>query len=134
MKNFKYCIWLTPYDDNDEWYSYTNGFEPHITIFYYLDKQEAYKKIKLIHDYDINLTITDELIKLSEEGFNSLYYKVSINKDLDWWPENAHISFRYKYDDITEKEIDELKNKIKKKTARFSKIKIKKCDGHFSYW
>ena len=44
MKNFGYCIWLTPDSEEDEWYSYTNGFEPHITILKYLNEEEAKKR------------------------------------------------------------------------------------------
>ena len=134
MMNFNYCIWLTPFDNKDEWYSYTNGCEPHITIFYYLEEHEVADKLKLIHDSDINVSLTGDLIHSSDRGFHSLYYNVNATKNLDWWPNNAHISFHYKYADITKKEMDALTNKIKKKSTRFSNIKIKKCDGHFLEW
>ena len=39
-----------------------------------------------------------------ENGFNALYYLIEYsNKNKDekplWWPDNAHISIRYKYDE-----------------------------------
>ena len=134
MKDFKYCIWLTLLDTNDEWYSYTNGFEPHITIFSCLDKQEVSDKLKLIQERELNVSLTGDLIYFSDKNFNSLYYKVTITEKLDWWPSNAHVSFYYKYDDITQEEINILTNKIKKTQTKFAKIKVKKCSGHFLQW
>ena len=134
MGSFKYCIWLTPVDNNDEWYSYTNGCEPHITIFNYLEEHEVADKLKLIHDSDVNVSLTGDLINSTQRGFHALYYKVNIAEKPDWWPNNAHVSFYYKYADIAKEEMDALTQKIIKKSTRFSTIKIKKCDGHFLEW
>ena len=134
MKNFGYCIWLTPDSEEDEWYSYTNGFEPHITILKYLNEEEAKKRKELINDINMEITLVGELIECVEEDFNSLYYNVISNKKVEWWPEDAHVSFNYSYKSISKKEQDEIKEKIKKRTTKFSKIKVKKCDGDYSLW
>jgi len=136
MRDFNYCIWLTPHDTNDEWYSYTNGFEPHITIFSGLKEHEVSDKLASIRDYDLQVSLEDAFIHSSEKGFHALY--CNINTDGDdrpgWWPSNAHVSFIYKYDDITNEEMDALAHKIKKTNTRFSNLKIKKCTGHFLQW
>jgi hypothetical protein len=134
MGNFKYCIWLTPSDGEDEWYSYTNGCEPHITIFYHLEEDEAIEKLKLINNCDIEVSLGDEQVHSSDNGFHSLYYHAYPIEKPDWWPNNAHVSFYYKYADIDKEEMDALTQKIIKKNSRFSTIKIKKCNGHFLEW
>ena len=70
----------------------------------------------------------------NEKDFKSLYYNVTSTNTPSWWPDNAHTSFYYKYNEITKEEIDSLSNKIIKKSTLFSNIKVKKCTGHFLQW
>ena len=110
--NFKYCIWLTPHETDDEWYSYTNGFEPHVTIFSHLDEHEVSDKLKLIHNCDLTVQLVGELIYTALHGFNVLYHNINISEMLDWWPNNAHVSFYYKYADIAKEEMDALTKSV----------------------
>ena len=134
MSGFKYCIWLTPSDRNDEWYSYTNGFEPHVTLFHHLDEHEAADKLEQIRECDVDVSLTGDPAYSSEDGFHSIYYRVQSTEQPEWWPNGAHVSFYYKYTEVTKQEIDALTRKIKKRRTRFSTIKMKRCEGHFLQW
>ena len=134
MKDFKYCIWLTPIDSNDIWYTYTNGFEPHVTICCNLDENSISDKIDTINDYQVDITLEDEIIESCENGFYALYFKIKDNHKKKWFPKDAHVSFLYKYSPITELEKENLIKKITTKTTKFGILKVKKCTGHFKEW
>ena len=134
MKDFKYCIWLTPINRDDIWYTYTNGFEPHLTICYNLDESEIADKIDMINDYQIELTLEDEIVESHEDGFYALYFKVKNTNLKDWLLPNSHISFFYKYSPITDIEKQNLIQKVKVKTSKFGILKVSKCTGHFDNW
>lgn len=134
MKDFKYCIWLTPIDSNDIWYTYTNGFEPHVTLCYNLDEHSISDKINTINDYQVDITLEDEIIESCESGFYALYFKIKDNQKKKWFPKDAHVSFLYKYSPITELEKENLIKKITTKTTKFGILKVKKCTGHFKEW
>lgn len=135
MKSFGYCIWLVPCVTK-KLINITNGFTPHITIRSQLTKNQAieeFNKLSITKPIKIKL---DKDYKLSEEdNFFALYYNVKpINYIPIWWPEDAHISFRYKYDKpFTQKEIDNTLNKYIKYLT-FDTIEIRNCNGHFKNW
>jgi hypothetical protein len=134
MLDFQYCIWLVPSDRYHEWYSYTNGCEPHITIFSHLNEEDVTGRLAMIQDIDMDVDLVGELNNFSVQGFSALHFNVTTTKELDWWPKDAHVSFHYKYDKITKEEMDKLSGKVKKRSCRFSQIKVKKCSGHFLQW
>ena len=39
MPNFDYCIWFLP-ENNSEFYNYTKGFSPHLTIKSKINKND----------------------------------------------------------------------------------------------
>lgn len=139
-EKFGYCIWLLP-EENHIWYKYTKDFLPHITLFYYLSKEEAIQKIKELKKQkkqSIKVYLEGECKQNKTNNFYSLFYKViPTNKNTipKWWPENAHISFRYQYDkSFTKKEIEEINELIKETSAKLDKFAIYKCDGHYKNW
>ena len=134
MKDFKYCIWLTPIDSNDIWYTYTNGFEPHLTICYNLDEHDISDKINTIDEYQVDITLEDEMIESCENGFYALYFKIKSSQLKSWMLPDSHISFLYKYSPITDKEKKDLLEKVKVKTSNFGVLKVKKCTGHYKHW
>ena len=139
MSNFKYCVWFIP-EDQHEWYNYTNSFTPHLTIKSKIDKSkinEIKEFINMIKDYKIKVELVGKLYQTCENHFYALQYNVKpLNVDkLKWWPINAHISFRYKYNiPYTEDEIEEIDKQIKVKEGYLDKIRIYYCNGDFSSW
>ena len=136
MKNFQYCIWLIP-EPNHPWYNYTDGFLPHITLKYYLSKKKAQEFLK---SNDLNqyctVRIQGSCEQSSEDNFVSLSYSVETDgSSPSWWPDNAHISFRYQYNKLfTPSDIEELDKQIKHRDCSMYTLNIAKCDGHYSKW
>ena len=135
MKNFGYCLWLVPGIRNKV-INFTDGFKPHITIKKNLTKFQSFEEFKKIYlEEPIKFKLEDKYILSEEDNFYALYYKVSplVYKPL-WWPKDAHISFRYKYDEpFTQNEIDNTLNKYIKYLT-FDTIEIRNCNGHFKNW
>jgi hypothetical protein len=87
----------------------------------------------------IHIKLIGDIIYSIKENFHALYYKVKIMDDEFkvpiWWPNNPHISFIYRYNEpFTQKEIDELKNKIQVKDGVITEIKLMRCIGHYLTW
>ena len=137
MKDFKYCIWYTP-KNNHEWHKFTNGCPPHITIYYYLDKDEAIEKIKELQKYNLNIKLIGNLKQTCVDNFYALQYDVLLESNHskpEWFPDDAHVSFKYQYDnEFTLSEITNLEKKINIKSALFTDFKIVKCSGHYTKW
>lgn len=134
MLEFGYCIWVIP-NKNHIWNTYTKGFTPHMTIKSHLTKVQAEKLFNSLKEQKIKVKLTN-LVRTSLQGFNAIEYKLDVlgNKP-DFWPENAHISFRYRYNKPFSKDEEiELKELIKVKEGYLENIKINKCDGHYETW
>ena len=137
--DFGHCIWLMC-DKDSELSKLTNGFHAHMTIKMNLEEGDS-----MIEFDELNCNITESIIvdikpkknMTYENGFNSLYYFIEYsNKNKHekplWWPDNAHISIRYKYDkDFTSSE----KNlNLIDKTCEMRGLRLMKCTGHHSKW
>ena len=136
-EDFEYCIWLLP-EKTHEWYRYPSGFSPHLSVKTYLDYDDI-PKYKYILDDNISIEIelSGKLYQTTVNNFYALQYLVKpISKNIPkWWPENAHISFRYKYNTpFTEEEIKNIENTIKVRKANLNNIRIQRCTGHYTYW
>ena len=144
MIDFKYCIWLRP-EKNHIWEAYCDGFKPHISIKTKLNESDIEHDIEsnlikynnqVILPEEVEVCLKGDVIYDVEEGFHSLYYHVDcLTTPPAWWPENAHISFKYKYNTpFTPEEIEHLRNKINIWRATFRQISIVKCTGHYKDW
>lgn len=133
MNYFGYCIHYIP-EENSEFHNYTNGFVPHLTIHMNLLKPDAEKKLEELKNIQpIEVTLIGEPIIDYVPEFSSLYYNVkTVNETPPWFPEEAHISFIYKNgSEITDQEIEALKNKITNKNCLLNNVKIVKLEGDF---
>lgn len=136
--DFHYCLWLSP-EDNHPWYDYTNGYQPHLTIYYYLTKDAAILALKKLRSnfQSISVRIVGDPVVSLDETFHAVYFNIEIIGDSipDWFPENAHISFSYKYHQrFTPEEVEKIREKIKIKDAILDKLQITCCNGHFHSW
>jgi len=132
MIDFDYCIWFQPKNDH-EWYDYTNGFEPHVTLKTNLTYSEAHEYVKNIKIENIDITLQENPEMDCSQGFHAIYYNL-VNKH-HILPDDAHVSFMYQYDKpFSINQIEQLGHKIKARTATLSDINIVKCTGHFRYW
>jgi hypothetical protein len=136
LEEFGYCIWLLP-QIGHKWYNYTNGFKPHITIDKYLGKKSVQKKGSVINfNTSVNIKLVGKLYQTKTNNFYALQYNVECDgyKPI-WWPDDAHISFRYKYHiPFTEDEINTIDNKIIINSGVMDIIQITHCIGDFSTW
>ena len=137
--NFGYCIWLLC-DKKNNLKKLTNGFDAHMSVNTNMNLQEAINMFENLLLYKNNSLIVDIMpkkIMSYNNGFNALYYSIkysnkNINEKPFWWPENAHISIRYKYNkDFTssEKKLNLLNN-----TCKMKGLRLMKCIGHHSKW
>ena len=144
MLDFKYCIWIRP-EEGHVWESYCDGFKPHISIKTKLNEADFEHDIEsniikykdqIILPEEVHVQLQGDVIYDVEKGFHSLYYKVScLHQPPLWWPKDAHISFKYRYNHLfTPDEIEELRNKIKIWGATFRRISLVKCTGHYKDW
>ena len=137
MENFNYCIWFLP-EKNHEWYNYTNGFKPHMTIKSNLKKKDLIKFNNIIKlKYKIKVKLIGNLYQTNTKYFYALQYNIEIlDKDIPkWWPDNPHISFKYNYNiPYTNEEIKEIDDSIKIKNGYLDLITVYKCIGDFSTW
>ena len=135
MVNFKYCIWLVV-DNSHIWNKITNGFIPHITIKSNLDLFDA---VKFYNDLEKKKykVILDKIESVKYYNFNSIQYSIFMEgeKIPDWFNDNSHISFNYRYDkEYSKKEVKffDMKNKIRE--GIFNKYILVRCDGDFKTW
>ena len=134
MNIFNYAVWFIPEEDS-EWYHYTNGFIPHMTIKAYLTYKEAVELYNnVIKDVKDTTVYLNDFVYSNESGFSALYYNISTDTIYNWWPKDAHISFRYSYNDFTEDEIKDFKNINIPKKSILSNVKIVNCNGYFKDW
>jgi len=135
MECFGYCIWALP-EYNTECYNYTDGFYPHISIKKYLSLDEAYLYFQNMYFEPTDIYISDLLVPFNTSvNFCGLYYDVYTNNIPSWWPENAHMSLNYRYDNpYTKNEIEFFSTKIQNKKITINKFMIVRCDGHFKNW
>ena len=136
MENFKYCLWLIPTLEH-EWYSYTKNFNPHISIQTHIEEEDLYK---YSHFLDKKLYIRVKLHSALYQTRQNNFYALQCNVIIDdpspvWWPEDAHISFRYQYDKpFSDDEIKDTEKTLSVRESTFDKIVLMKCVGHYSDW
>ena len=134
--NFGICIWFLP-ENNHEWYNYTDNFLPHISIKTKLNLKEGVRTFNSINIDTLNIKIDGELVYDIQENFHSLYFPVKImdNQIPNWWPNNAHVSVRYRYDKpFTKSEIEEVKKMVLVKRAKLNNLKLVDCREHYKTW
>lgn len=136
-KNFNYCIWLVP-EMGHSWYNIISDFSPHISIKTDLQSSDisVYKYI-IDTKLQIEVELIGNLYQTKTENFFAIQGNVNITNqpNPNWWPSNAHVSFKYQYNKpFTDKEIVELESMIKEKKAICTNIIVKLCNGHFSNW
>ena len=131
MKEFGYCIWLVSNDDN--WHYPNKGFRTHLTIKSNLTLNDAKNFYKLLQKNPVVLKINSDLKKSVSDDFYALYYNVVFkNNKPFWWPNDAHVSFKYKYNNDFSNEDKNFK--IKNQECLFNDIIIMNCNDHYSKW
>ena len=138
IEDFGYCIWLVP-QKNHIWNNYSKGFNPHISVYTRLSKDELGNYKDLFNKtYNLDISLKGEVYQTEKNNFFSLQNNVEIKNTLslpDWWPKNAHISFRYQYNfPFSKKDIDKLNKEIVEPNCIFKKIICMKCIGDYSTW
>lgn len=134
MKGFKYCIWALP-EKGHEWYNYTNGYYPHITIKSRLSLDEAFLYFEQNYFKKTDIIVKEFNTSLSG-GFSALYANVNyVDEKPMWWPDNAHVSFCYKYiEPFTKDYLEYYTKNMPRKKVRISEFLLVRCDGHFMDW
>ena len=142
MKDFKYCIWLSP-DNEHIWNTYIDFKSVHCSL-----ETNISKLANIIYELNIikknfkpiKIELSDDLIFSEEDGFYAAYYKIKKIDNSDFeLPENAHISFVYGYDkNIFINKVKNFTKNIKNnnfpKTAILNNINIVNCHNHYNNW
>ena len=129
MTNFGWCVWLVPHKDH-EWNSLTNDFPAHMTVQSHLSESQARILVDKIKFIPNEIELVGGQVCDKHDGFNSIFYKVKY-QSYWWWPENAHVSFRYSYGSDF---YPELYNDVEPKKALIERAVVMDCSGHFSKW
>ena len=139
FESFKYCLWIKP-ENNHEWQDYCIGFCPHMSIKTNINFEDLNKYNYILSDKcNLNVNLVGELYQTKLNNFYALQYNIELDTDRDqtplWWPENPHISFGYKYNSpFSKKDIKDLENIIKIRSACLNNICFQNCNGHFNKW
>ena len=137
MKSYGFCIWLMP-DLKSPLYKLTRGFEPHISLYKYLTLSEAKDIFSTIEIKPLSLMIRN-CITTIEEDLSILQYNVEVNdKSLLNNRKLPNLAVRYEDNNrinlkdnfYINREIIKLSNK----PIVFNRLKIMKCDRHYSTW
>lgn len=135
--NFGYCLWLLC-EKGEELEKLADGFEAHMSILTHMNLTEAFDLYECLEkDTCIVVEVVSYKTITYEDGFNALYFKVNYSEDNEkkkpnWWPNDAHISIKYKYnEDFTQ---DEKKIKLFDNKCKMKGIKLMRCIGHHKDW
>lgn len=140
--DYKYCVWLIPEDKY--WYNINRTITPHLSIKTNMGLADAinlhnallqelgHKTIQVFVDKNSLITNDDNHVSLEY----NLYYSNNNVKDKPvWWPNNAHMSLLYKYNDgVTENEKRYMNKRVNRTFARFGTPCIVCCKGHHREW
>ena len=136
MKDFGYCIWLVSDKLNNPWELQDKGFKTHVTLFKNLSYSESIKLFLSLEKQSI-IVEKDRLLQQTEDDkFYSLQYPIYFSnlnkiKKPDWWPDDAHISINYNYDEP----FLNFKNNLNlTEKCEFNDIVLMKCTGHYREW
>lgn len=128
MKDFGYCLWLCPLKDH-VFEKYTNGFRPHVTIKSKLHLNDVIELKESIGNVRVLGNLGRTQVRSVEDDFQCIYFNVFTDRKHWWWPENAHMSFRYGYGYVSNDEID-----IPKWEVALCELVVMDCRGHFKDW
>ena len=137
-EDFGYCLWFIP-KKNEDWNKYSSGFTPHISIYTHLNRGNLNKYKKLIDkQWNIKIKLKGDIYQTEKNNFYALQSDVEIDENYikpDWWPSNAHISFRYKYNfPFSKDDISKLNNILINKYCVFDTVIFMNCNGDYSTW
>lgn len=141
--NYKYCVWLLP--QGNYWYNINKSIVPHMSVKTHLNLSDALNLHsalkKSLNHRGINVLMDRKfVIDSNNNGFTALEYMLyysadNIKKKPEWWPENAHMSFIYKYNqDISENEKKYMKKCVNRSFLTFGNPCIVLCKGHHTKW
>lgn len=136
MKDFGYCIWLVSDKLNNPWELQDKGFKTHVTMFKNLSYSESIKLFLSLEKQSIIVEKDCLVQQTQDDKFYSLQYPVYFSnlnkiKNPNWWPDDAHISIKYNYDEPFLKVKDNLNLPDK---CEFNDVVLMKCTGHYKDW
>ncbi len=141
IEDFKYCVWLSP-PDGHAWHSFIQNVPTHLSVAVYLGTQKEARNVALdLRHKRALVRRRGDLVQTCTRGFYALTQDVepvASGSDIPrWWPDDAHISFGYKYDvPFSEKEIDQIKKKLESRfdEAELSVWRVARATGHYKEW
>ena len=137
MHDFGYCIWLVKNKEDYIWNFPNKGFETHITIKKNLIYEDCLKYYNLLRRYTVVVEKSDRVVQTHENNFYALQFSViysnlNVKDKPEWWPNDAHVTIKYKYD---EKFMEsDIKQSVITKRCLFDKLIMVKCIGHYNDW
>lgn len=139
-ENFQHCLWLLPAASHP-WHALTGGTVPaHLTLA---------SRIPAVHTAEtmfsdmtdtvsrIMVTVAGELRQTVVNGFYALEYTVTpLDGCPSWWPQNAHVSFGYRYHaPFADEEVRAVQARVQEHPQAILEIlEMRLCSGHCATW
>ena len=141
MEDFKWCVWLSP-PDGHAWHGFIEGVPAHLSVAVYLEtEKEADKMASSLVGRRAIVRWSSPLVETCTNGFYALTRAVEIaasgSSVCEWWPDDAHISFGYKYGaPFTRRETDSVAQRLSLRhhEAELSVCRVVKASGHYRDW
>ena len=138
LTNFKLCVWMLP-PASHPWHTVTRQFEAHVTLRSHLSSEEEVERLLQDHEgcHVEVILVGDVYSNGDKQGFYSIECAVRpVGQQVPWWPEGAHVSFRYRYGKpFTREEVQHVRQLVCQHShAHLTRVEARSCSGHFSTW
>ena len=143
MEDFKWCVWLSP-PDAHAWHGFIDGVPAHLSVAVYLETEAEARRMaeRLVQAPTLPLIgWNGPLLQTCTNGFYALTRDVEVLATgcavAHWWPDDAHISFGYKYGaPFTDNEVAGVLQRLAHRhhEAELSVCRIAKATGHYRDW
>ena len=145
--DFRHCVWLTLGDAGAEhpWNQHMEHVPAHVTVRAYLDsagdaREVARAAARRMPAGGAPVRLVGRLAQSHVDGFYALEHPVAWDGEEAppaWWPENAHISFGYRYAaPFGQEEIEEARARVARgpQSHVLKDLRVVLCRGHFAGW
>ena len=141
MEDFKWCVWLSP-PDGHAWHGFIDGVPAHLSVAVYLETEaEADGVAASLAGRRAIVRWSGPLVQTWTNGFYALTRAVEIvasgSAVCEWWPDDAHISFGYKYSaPFGRSEVNSVEQRLSLRhdEAELSVCRVAKASGHYRGW
>ena len=139
-EDFQHCLWLLPDDASHPWHALAGGVPAHLTLASRIADETLAERVfddLAPHVRGTTVKLEGELRHTVVNGFHALEYSVvPLGACPAWWPQNAHVSFGYRYhESFSDEEVRAMQARVQEHPqAHLGRLEIRLCSGHCSTW